>query len=180
VSLRLALPLLLVAACSGAPGDHGATEPGPAAGHRGDPRPAGGAGGTAGASAGDLDGCNPAGTWLVDGNAQGTGTCASPVPTLHLELVVQATAGHQFAARRADGALLRLERVRGARGACELDLEELARSTTGPNLVLFYHLADAGTGLALRDEYEPGADFRPETGKIHCTEGYDLTIKRAK
>ncbi|HTM22496.1 MAG TPA: hypothetical protein VL172_18370 [Kofleriaceae bacterium] len=183
--MRALAGLLLVAACSGAPIAQDGTTPTLPPGGGGAPGSGGGGtgGGTpekpGGITVGDLDGCNPAGTWTIDGAAQGTGTCESPVATLHLDLVVRATAPRRFEARRADGTPLQLARVRGAGGACELDLEELDRSATGPNLVLFYHLADAGTGLALRDEYDAGPDFKPETGRIHCTEGYDLTVKRA-
>ncbi len=129
--------------------------------------------------AADLDGCQPAGTWIAEGKAQGAGTCTAAPATMRLELVVRAAGPGRWEARRSDGRALRLERLRGTGGRCEVDVEEVAGGPAGSNLVLFYHLADAGAGLAVRDEYAPAAgDFRPETGRVRCTESYDLTVTR--
>jgi hypothetical protein len=178
---------LLLAACSGTaagPGGAGPGKPGNGDGNgggNGGGEPVGDGPKLAPApvvTVGDLDGCDPAGTWIGEGAAQGTGTCTDAAPAVRLEVVIKATGVNKFEARKPDGSPLQLERIRGAAGVCELDVEEMSTSATGPNLVVFYHLADAGTGLAVRDEYEGGAEFKPETGKIRCTEGYDLAVKR--
>lgn len=131
-------------------------------------------------AAGDLDGCDPTGTWVAEGTPQDTGNCAGPAATVAVELVVRSVGGARWEARRGDGSALALESLRGAGGRCELDVEERTAAVDGApaSLVLFYHLDDGGTGLAVRDEYEPGpGEFRPESGRVRCTEGYTLAVE---